>query len=536
MKVSRRIATTLFAGAALMAGSFMALPSQQALAAEQVDDKLYMVIAGRQPVSHLDPALKYDLAVRMMQQQLYDALVKYEGNPSEIKPWLAESWTTSEDGLTWTFTLAKNAKFHDGSPVNADAVIYSFKRTMAINEGPAWMLEGFVEADNIKALDEHTVEFKLNKPYAAFLSFLPWWYVLNPDVVEANTKDGDMGKGYLLENAAGSGPYTLERFEQGTAYVLKRNDDYWKGFPYDNDRMGGVIYRLMRESAAQRAALLKGEADIVTGLSVEERQAVEKREEIQTTSLPALTSFGLKMNTTKGITADVNIRKALAYAYDYDSFLQIMNGEAKLQTSPFTDAVKGMVPVGSMPTRDIEKAKEYLAKTDHPDGGFEIDYVYVEGFELERQMGLSMIDAFKDINVTVNMIPQTWPNMVALGSKPDTSPDLLAIFTTPVSTDPDAIAIQYHPSSHGKYYASHFLDDPDLNKMIEDARAETDWEKRVPIYAEIQQKIVDLQPEIFGMMRNRGMAHRTWVKGYEDSPIRMGGEIDFYPVHLDPNS
>lgn len=536
MIISRRIATRFIVGTAMLAGSLTMLAPNLASAAERVGDKLYMVIAGRQQVDHLDPALKYDLAVRMMQQQLYDALVKYEGNPSEIRPWLAESWSTSDDGLTWTFQLAKDAKFHDGSPVDADAIVYSFQRTMEINEGPAWMLEGFVEPENIKSVDEHTVEFKLNKPYAAFLSFLPWWYIVNPEVVEANAKDGDMGKGYLQENAAGSGPYMLERFEQGTAYVLKRNDDYWKGFPYDDDRMGGVIYRLIRETAAQRAALLKGEADIVTGLTVEERQAVDKRDEIDTTSLASLTTFGLKMNTTKGVTADINIRKALAYAYDYDSFIQIMNGEAKLQESPFTDAVKGMVPVADIPRRDIEKAKEYLAKSDYPDGGFEVEYVYVEGFELERQMGLSMIDAFKDIDVTVKMVPQTWPNMVAMGSKPETSPDLLAIFTTPVSTDPDAIAIQYHPSSAGKYYGSHFLNDPELNALIEQGRAETDWEKREPIYAAIQQKIVDLQPEIFGMMRNRGMAHRDWVKGYEDSPIRMGGEIDFYSVYLDPDS
>lgn len=526
--------TKLVAGAALVASGFVTLSPQPLNAAEQVDGELYMVIAGRQPVSHLDPALKYDLAVRMMHQQLYDALVKYEGNPSQIKPWLAESWTTSDDGLTWTFNLAKNAKFHDGSPVTADAIVYSFKRTMEINEGPAWMLEGFVEPDNITATDDYTVSFKLNKPYAAFLSFLPWWYVVNPAVIEANSKDGDMGQTFLQENAAGSGPYKLKRFEQGTAYVLERNDDYWKGFPYDNDKMGGVIYKLVRESAAQRAALLKGEADIVTGLSVEERQAVDSNKDIGTTSLPSLTSFGLKMNTSQGITADVNIRKALAYAYDYDSFIQIMNGEAKLQTSPFTDAISGMVPVADMPRRNIEKAKEYLAKTEYPDGGFEIDYVYVEGFELERLMGLSMIDAYKDINVTVNMIPKTWPNMVSMGSTPETSPDMLAIFTTPVSTDPDAVAIQYHPSSAGKYYGSHFLNDPQLNALIEAGRAETDWEKRAPIYAEIQQKIVDLQPEIFGMMRNRGIAHRTWVKGYSDSPIRMGGEIDFYNVHLQP--
>ena len=533
MKALARVSRTLTVGAALLATSLITLPVTTASAAEQVDGKLYMVIAGRQPVSHLDPAQKYDLAIRMMQQQLYDALVKYEGNPSELKPWLAESWQTSDDGLTWTFNLVKNAVFHDGSPVNADAVVYSFQRTMEINEGPAWMLDGFVDAADIKALDEHTVAFTLKKPYSAFLSFLPWWYIVNPAVVEANKGD-DFGKSFLLENAAGSGPYKLERFEQGTAYVLSRNDAYWKGFPYDNDRMGGVVYRLIRESSAQRAAVLKGEADIATGLSPEERLAIAKNDDIDITSLPALTSFGLKMNTAQGVTADINVRKALAHAFDYDSFIKIMSGEAVLQRSPFTDGIQGMIEVPDFPRRDVEKAKAFLAESDYPDGGFEVEYVYVEGLEIERQMGLSMIDAFKDINVTVKMVPLTWPNMVARGSKPDTSPDLMAIFATPVSTDPDAVAIQYHPSSHGKYYGSHFLDDPELNALIEAGRAETNWAEREPIYQEIQKKITSLQPEIFGMMRNRGVALRTWVKGYEDSPIRMGGEIDFYRVYLDP--
>lgn len=535
MGLSRKTLITLVVSFFILSASFGILSLRQISAAERINDKLYMVIAGRQDVSHLDPALQYDLAVRMMQQQLYDALVKYEGNPPEIKPWLAKNWETSEDGLTWTFYLIKNAQFHDGNPVNAEAVVYSFKRTMTINEGPAWMLNPFIEAENIKAVDDYTVTFTLNKPYSAFLSFLPWWYVVNPTLVEENAMDGDMGKGYLQNHAAGSGPYMLEHFEQGKDYILKRNIEYWRGFPYQHDIMNGVIYRLIRESAAQRAALIKGNVDIITDLSIEERQVVSKRDDIVTTSLLPLTSFGLKMNTTKGVTSDIHVRKALAYAFDYNALIQSMDGKAELQSSPFTNSIQGMVSIANMPRRDIAKAKEYLAQSKYPDGGFEVDYVYIEDFELEHQIGLSMIDAFKDINVSVNMFPQTWSNIVDLASKPETSPDLLAIFTTPVSTDPDAVAIQYHPSSAGKYYGSHFLNDRKLNKMIEQGSTETDWEKRKTIYAAIQQKIVDLQPEIFGMMRNRGMAHRDWVKGYKDSPIRMSGEIDFYPIYLDPN-
>ena len=212
-------------------GAVLAISTATAAqAVEKLDDKLYLVIAGRQPVSTLDPAQKYDYAIRMMVQGLYDGLVKYEGNPPQIKPWLAKSWDVSDDGLTWTFHLVDNAKFHDGSPVNAEAVRYSFARTLELNKGPAWMLQDFLSPDGIEAVDDHTVKFTLNKPYSPFLSFLPWWFVVNPAVVEANAGD-DRGQTWLNENATGSGPFKLSKFEQGKAYWLEVNDDYWKGFP-----------------------------------------------------------------------------------------------------------------------------------------------------------------------------------------------------------------------------------------------------------------------------------------------------------------
>ena len=90
---------------------------------------------------------------------------------------------------------------------------------------------------------------------------------------------------------------------------------------------------------------------------------------------------------------------------------------------------------------DLAKAKEYLAKSDYPNGGFELEYVYVQGLEEERLMGLILIDSLQKLNIKVNMVLD-WANMVARGSKVETSPQMMAIFATPVSTDPDAVAIQ----------------------------------------------------------------------------------------------
>lgn len=502
-------------------------------AVEKRDGEFWMVIGGRQAVSHIDPGQPYDYAIRMMTQALYDGLVKYSGDPPTVEPWLATDWSTSEDGLTWTFNLAPEATFNNGDPVTAEAVVYSYQRVLDMNEGVSWMLSDVLRSENIKALDEHTVEFTLDRSYAPFLSFLPWWFIVNPDQVEPNVVDGDFGKAWLSQNAAGSGPYSLERFDQGTAYWLKRNDDYWKGFPYDNDDMGGIIYQLIRETSSQRAALISGKVDLVTDLTAEELEVVGERPDIEVSSTPALTSFGIKMNTQGDYMSDINLRKAVAHAFDYETFIQVYNGNATLQTSAFTDAIKGKIDVEGMPRQDLEKAREYLSKSQWPEGGITLEYVYVQGLEQQRQMGLALLNSLKQLDIELEMVPLTWPNMVARAADVEESPDLMCIFTTPVSTDPDAVAIQYHPSSQGKYYGSHFLEDDKLIDMIEGARKLSDWDERAPIYADIQERIVDLQPEIFGMMRQRMFAYKTYVKGYEDSPIRMTAEVDLYPLYIE---
>ena len=165
-----------------------------ATAFERVGDKKILVFAGRQEVPTIDPSVKYDWSIRMMQQALYDGLVKYVGNPPEIVPWLAERWESSPDARTWTFHLVKNAKFHNGDPVTAEAVRWSFARTLKLNQGPAWMLSDFLKEDGIKVVNEHTIQFTLTQPYAPFLSFVPWWYVMNPKQVLANEQGGDLGQ------------------------------------------------------------------------------------------------------------------------------------------------------------------------------------------------------------------------------------------------------------------------------------------------------------------------------------------------------
>src|SRR5262249_60339510 len=119
---------------------------------------------------------------------------------------------------------------------------------------------------------------------------------------------------------------------------------YWKGWP-SKDHIGGIIYKIVRESAAQRAALIRAEADIVEGLSSDDFDQVAKMPGIVAPSFPGMTTFGIKMNTQKGATKDANLRKAVCYAVDYDALIKIYKGTAVLQTSPVQTSMSWLVSV-----------------------------------------------------------------------------------------------------------------------------------------------------------------------------------------------
>jgi len=500
---------------------------------ETVDGKIHIVYGARQPVEVLDPSVYYDWSTRNIQQSVYDALLKYAGDPPQLEPWLATSWEGSSDARVWTFNLNKNAVFHNGDPVTAEAVKFSYERTLALNKGPAWMLSKILDSNGIEVLDPYTIRFTLKEPYAPFAAVVPWWYVMNPKEVMAHEVDGDYGQAWLQDHAAGSGPFEIREWRHGEYYWLEAIDDYWKGWP-NPDHIGGFIFKLVREAATQKQALLTGDIDIAEGVTPLDFDLLAQTPGIYVPEYRGWTTFGLKMNTKKGMTANPLIRKAICYAFDYDATIDVYNGHAVLENSPFPQGFKYYVDLSEwMYRQDFDKAKEYLRMAGYPDGGFELEYVYVAGLEEERQIGLVLQNNLAQIGIKVKLVPLIWPEMVARGSKPETSPDFMAVFTTPVMNDADAIAIQYHPMSAGSYYYSHFYENPRVTYLVEQARAITDAEVRAKMYDEIQRIILADATEIFGMLYNRRWALKDYVQGFHFCPMRMTSEIDMYYLYID---
>ena len=331
---------------------------------ETANGKRILVIGGQQAVSVMDPAQKYDFSIRTIQQATYDALLKYEGDPVELKPWLATSWTVNDDATVWTFKLDPRAKFQNGDPVDAAAVKASFERTLKLNKGPAWMYTDFLKPENISAEDPQTLRFTLSRPYAAFLSLLPWWYVVNVKQAMANEHNGDYGQQWLTDHTAGSGPYRVKRVEPNSLYELEAWDGYWKGWPQpEKARLGGIIYRVITENSSRRAGA---------------RRDRHRRQPVARGPGPARIGQG-REDRPQGRHRHGRIRSEIQYAGQVHVrpepaprpglrlrlrlLAEDLQRPRALMDSPFPPSVKGHVAVPDMPRRDMDKARAYLAKS-----------------------------------------------------------------------------------------------------------------------------------------------------------------------------
>ena len=516
----------------LGAGGLVAASSlSPAYGFEREGNRRILVFSGNQPVPILDPHQRYDWSTRMMQRCLYDPLVRYEGTPARVIPWLAESWETSSDGRTWTFRLVANAKFNHGDALDAEAVRFSFQRGLRLNKGISWMLSRHLKPENVVAVDARTVRFTLERAYPDFISFLPLWFVVNPKQVMANVEGDDDGQKWLTTNAAGSGPFRIRRWDGQTVMVLEAVPDYWKGWPMsDADRPAGVIYRVMRESAPRKAALQRGEVDIAAGLTPDDLEQLARMPNMVVTNDTGAAPFAIMMNTQKGPTADINLRKAIAYAFDYESLLAIHKGDAKLMDGPFPFVTDGRITL-DMPRRDLDRAKQYMARTATPNGGIELEYLQVAGHEVQRQIGLVLLNALQPLGIRVNIVGQPWPTLIGRGANPETAAAMTAVYVTPVTTSPDTVASQYASTAAGQFWGIHHLRDAEIDSMVAEAVVELDTAKRTALYARIQRRVLELQPVVFCMTANQQWAMRSYVRGFRHQALNLTGEVDLFPLY-----
>jgi peptide/nickel transport system substrate-binding protein len=485
-----------------------------------------LVIASNQDIPNFDPHIATGYSASMLLRNTYDSLVRVEGNPPKPVPHLAASWTVSPDGTEYVFKLDPAAKFSDGSPVTAEAVQYSFNRLLRLNKGNAWMIAGIVDENSVQPVDAQTVRIKLVQPFVAFLQVLPWVWVVNSKEVEAN-KGSDDGQTYLRSNIAGSGAFRVRRAEPGNLYEFERVANGWK---QGGGNLTGAIWKITRETSSQRLMLQRGEAHIAVDLTSEDMDAIKGRPNVVSVIEPEYRTFGIKMNTKHGPLADVNLRKAISYAFNYQAMLD-SGGYAKLMTGPLPDGIFGHDPSLQVYRTNMEKAKEYLSKSKYPNGGIKLTIAHVSGLEQQRRWSLVLLDNLKQLNIELDIKPMIWPDMVGLTRSPETTPDFFCVYQTANYGDPDNIAFAAYHSSRNGNWQNPVYSNPKVDDLIMRARAEIDEEKRKALYKEFQQVVVDDAPDIFGVLENRKLALRAEVQNFRFTPVASNA-IELFPLSL----
>ena len=448
-------------------------------------------------VTNIDPAFTNDWQSSVVGRGVYDPLFRARGDPIQNEPWIVESYEVNDDLTVWTLHLRPGLTFHDGSPITAEAVKYSFDRYMALQGGYAFLWATITDENTVRVVDELTVEFTLTQPFTPFISTLAAIYVVNPTVVQAHEVDGDWGKAWLLDHEAGSGPYTISRWEPGSIYELTRLPEHWAGFPYEN---GIEIFRYMvyRDTSSARLALEAGEIDWFPGLTEEDYTLLEGKEGISTLTRPTLTVDWLFMNTAgEGPIGDVNVRMALRHAYDYAASDALLFDIIPLNYI-MPSALPGAIEYPDLQKTDLDLAREYLAASAWPEGGFDIDYVYIGGYTPEEDAGLVLLEAAAELNITVNMVSKTWGEMVQMCSDTQTVPDMINIFLGMIYADPyPYLAESFTTSVALGYGTCHNYLSEALSDKIEQASTEPDEAVRLQLYTEIQNELYE---SAFGIM------------------------------------
>lgn len=489
-----------------------------------------LIIGSAVDLYTLDPAVGFDQAIGSSLKGLYDALFRYVGNPPQVIPWLAQSYEVSEDATEWTFKLVENAVFHDGSPVTAEAVRYSVQRLLRIGEGAASLFTGVIDEDSVVVEGDYVVKFRLLQPFGPFLNILPWLFIVNPRLVEANA-GGDEGRSWLKDHDAGSGPFTVGEWRPGEMYEFKAVPSYWKGWPAES-HLEGYIRQVISDSAARVQALEQGEVDLIDWATPEDQLRL-REEGFVIVDEPTMQVYEIKLNNQEGYTANVHVRRAISYAFDYQALQEIWGGRATLNVGPLPTTLELTAKDLEVYRLDLEKARAELSRSPWPEGGFSLDFVYVNGLEEERRTGEILREQLAKININVNIIPMAWADAVSSFQDPKTAPPMFPLYSVSAYPDPDNyLWTGYHSSQAGVWSNPGHYKNPQMDELLERARATVDQEERAQLYRQAQQLALDEAVNIFGVSTPDFHVYSPNIKGLTYCPV-MGSDEDFYWAWLE---
>ncbi|KGF69471.1 ABC transporter substrate-binding protein [Hoeflea sp. BAL378] len=467
----------VLAAAATVLTSFAAFPTL-GLAA---DSGRPLVVARDMDLNSLDPARAFCDTCQIYLSSVYDRLVDLSPDNKSIVPMLAKEWSASDDSTVITFKLDPNAKFSDGSQVEAKDVKWTLERLKNIKGGIAYILDN---VQSIETPDEATVVVTLTAPNSEFVGSLtaPYAGIINSDVVAeqggnagADAATTDTAEQWLLANSAGAGPFVLESYSPSQELRLKRNENYWGKKP----AVAEFIFLQSKDAVSQTQLLESGSADIAMQVDPTTAKNITNEDIIvETQPSPNMVYIALSPGAKNlAHPLDAKVREAIASAIDYDGIIDLtVDGKAIRLPAPIPVGFPGG-GVGEPIKYDVEKAKALMAEAGAADG-FKLDATFpnVNQYGVDYTLMMQKIQQdLAEINIELELAPvefSVWREKVNGDGIPMT-----AVFFAPDYYGSSQYA-QYFAMMDGTVWykraggaADPALANPETPKMLADALA-----------------------------------------------------------------
>jgi peptide/nickel transport system substrate-binding protein len=426
------------------------------------------IALGSEPTT-LDPQIREDGGERAVNDNIYETLVARDSD-GELVPGLAAEMPTQIDDVTWEVTLNEGIEFHNGEPLDADAVVASFERI--IDPELASEQESFFEGITaIETVDETTVQFTTDGPDPVFPSRLYWIKVVAPEHSQSDD---------FAQNPVGTGPYQFVEWNRGENVIIEANPDYWGD---SKPTIEQVTYRFISEPGTRLSGLLSGEFDLIVNLLPEDADRAPQVANVQGLEHPVMI-----LNSMEGPTADLDVRQAMNYAVDKDAIAQeLYGGFAEVdQCQVLSPSYFGFNADLEAYPYDPDMASELIE--DAGAAGETISVVSTSGRWLkDREITEAVANYWTEAGLQVDVQFYEFDEYLDRLFDPETRAP--AIFVTTSNELLDAARVT------GAYYAMGGVgasnDDEELADLLDQARVETDEDARQDLYAQATERACD---------------------------------------------
>ncbi len=513
-------------------------PTTTTTAAGTVPGPTTLVVDKANELQSVDPAFDYEYAGWEVIANVYEPLVTYDKtDPTKFVGVLATSWTSSADGLLYTFKLREGVKFSNGDEFDANAVKYSMDRVMKMNQPPSWMLTQCLNLESLKIIDKYTVEFHLTLPYSAFLAAMATMTasIVNPNIVEAHGGVvADSTNAWMDSNAAGTGPFVLQEWIKGDHLTLARNPLYW-GTPPKLEKV------IMYYKTSVQTRLL----DIKSGFAQIAVIDVNHISDVQGVEGIVVQSIGLSyhidfvyMNTKTFPFNNTLIRKAVVHAINYDAIMSGINKDLTTRyVGPFSHGMEGYDETMEPYKYDPELAKQLLAQAGYPEGqGLpQITYLYYSRDASVALIAQEIQQDLATIGITVNLLGVSFSTYIdKCLSGPQDVPEMGWTEWYADYISPDDFVIPFaNPEFPPVGWNPAYYSNPRVTELYEKAPYETDANKRVTMYNEITKIMYDDAPYAWLGQFKGYYVFRSNVHGiYNNVILSSGVGLDYSTIYL----